>query len=159
VFAGVGLIALMSCAVFGQTPTFGIADVHASAHAANPLMRGGVVRSGVYQIQTATMVDLIGAAYGVGTEKVHGRPSSLELDRFDVDAKVPASTSAEPARLMLQSLLKDRFKLMLHQDSRLLPGFALSVRKGVTPTMKPADGSGSTGCKSTPLDNDADLAA
>jgi uncharacterized protein (TIGR03435 family) len=151
VFAGMAFIVLLSCAVFGQTPTFGIADVHASAPAANSLMRGGVVRSGIYRIQTATMADLIGAAYNVDADKVLGGPSWLELDRFDVYAKVPPSTSADTVRLMLQSLLADRFKLALHKDSRSLSGYALTVRKGVTPKLKPADGSGSTGCKSTPL--------
>ena len=151
VFVGTGLIVLLSCAGLGQTPTFGIADVHASAPAANSLMRGGVVRSGIYRIQTATMVDLIGTAYIVDADKVLGGPSWLELDRFDVYAKVPRSTSADMTGLMLQGLLADRFKLVLHQETRPLPGFALTVRKGVTPKLKPADGSGSTGCKSTPL--------
>src|SRR5215475_4560645 len=95
VFAGAGLVALMSCAVFGQTPTFGIADVHATAPVANSLMRGGVVRSGIYQIQTATMVDLIGAAYNVDADKVLGGPSWLELKRFDVYAKVTPSAAAD----------------------------------------------------------------
>jgi uncharacterized protein (TIGR03435 family) len=146
--AGSGLIVLLSGALFGQAPSFNIADVHASAHVANPVMRGGIIRSGIYQIQTATMVDLIGAAYSIDAEKVLGGPSWLELDRFDIYAKVPPSTSTDTARLMLQSLLKDRFKLVLHKDSSPLPGFALMVRKGVTPKLKPADGSGSTGCKS-----------
>src|SRR5262249_49165164 len=148
VFAGAGLIVLLSGAVFGQAPTFGIADVHASAPnpntAATSLMRGGVVRSGIYQIQTATMVELIGAAYSVDGDKVLGGPSWLELDRFDVFAKVPPSTPADAARMMLQSLLAERFKLVLHKESRPLPGFALTVRKGGTLKLKPADGSGST---------------
>jgi uncharacterized protein (TIGR03435 family) len=159
VFAGVGLIILLSCAVFGQAPTFGIADVHTSAGAANPLMRGGVVRAGIYQIQTATMVDLISKAYNIDADKVLSGPSWLELDRFDVYARVPPATSDDTARLMLQVLLADRFKLVLHKDSRPLPGFALTVRKGGTPKLKPADGSGSTECKSTPLYTDAELAA
>jgi uncharacterized protein (TIGR03435 family) len=104
------------------------------------------------------MVDLIGAAYNVDTDKVLGGPNWLELDRFDVYAKVPPSTSADTAGLMLQALLADRFKLALHKDSRPLPGFELTVRKGVTPKLKRADGSGSSGCKSTPLYTDAELA-
>lgn len=156
---GASLIVLLSCAVFGQVPTFGVADVHASAQVASPFMRGGVIRSGIYQIQAATMVDLIGAAYNMSGDKVLGGPSWLELDRFDVYAKVPPSTSADTARLMLQALLADRFKLALHKDSSPLPGFALSVAKGVTPKLKPAAGSDSSVCKSTPVYTDAELAA
>src|SRR6185436_20183792 len=89
------------------SPEFGIADVHVSAKPnilANPMMQGGVVRNGVYRIQNATMVDLINTAYGIDADKVTGGPSWLELDRFDVLAKVPASTSADTAKLMLQAL-------------------------------------------------------
>jgi hypothetical protein len=35
VFAGTGLIVLLSCAGFGQTPTFGIADVHGRNHSSS----------------------------------------------------------------------------------------------------------------------------
>jgi uncharacterized protein (TIGR03435 family) len=44
------------------------------------------------------MVDLIGAAYNVDGDKVLGGPSWLELDRFNVYAKVPPATSADTAR-------------------------------------------------------------
>jgi uncharacterized protein (TIGR03435 family) len=142
-------------------PQFDIADVHLSPAnpnpAAIPMMQGGVARDGVYRIQTATMVDLIKTAYGVDAEKVQGGPSWLELDRFDIVAKVPASTSADTARLMLQSLLADRFTLVLHEDSRPMPGFALKV--GKAPKLKRASGAGNGGCKSTALYTDAELGA
>src|SRR5215475_6968278 len=123
-------------------PQFDIADVHVSAvsSGANPnMMRGGVMRAGVYQLQTATMVDLIKTAYGIDADKVLGGPSWLELDRFDILAKVPPATSADEARLMLQSLLADRFKLVLHRDSRPTEGFALRVAKGGAANLKRAD--------------------
>lgn len=144
-------------------PQFEIADVHVTAAnpnvAAEPVMQGGVVRAGVYRIQVATMVDLVKTAYGIDADKVLGGPSWLELDRFDILAKVPSSTSADTARLMLQELLADRFKLLLHRDSRPLPGFALTVGKGGAPKLKRSDGSGNSGCKWAFLYTDAELAA
>ncbi len=113
----------------------------------------------IYRIQIATMVDLIKTAYGVDAEKVVGGPSWLELDRYDVFAKGPDPTSQDTARVMLQSLLADRFKLVLHRDSRPLPGFALTMGKGGAPKLKRADGSGSTGCKFTPQLTDAEIRA
>jgi uncharacterized protein (TIGR03435 family) len=139
-------------------PQFEIADVHVStASAANQAMSGGGMRAGIYRIGTATMVDLIKTAYGVDADKILGGPSWLELDRYDVFAKGPDPTSADAARLMLQALLADRFKLVLHRDSRPLPGFALTV--GKTPKLKKADGSGSGGCKFTPQYTDAEFTA
>jgi uncharacterized protein (TIGR03435 family) len=105
------------------------------------------------------MVDLMKTAYDVDAGQVLGGPSWLELDRYEVFAKGPVSTSADAARLMLQALLADRFKLQSHRDSRPLPGFALTVVKAGTPKLKKAGGSGSAGCKWAPLYTEAELRA
>src|ERR1700683_2978598 len=122
-------IALVSAAIFGQgaatPPTFEIADVHVSPHTLTPNLRGGVLRAGRYELRQATMVDLIRTAYGVDADKVLSGPSWLESDRFDVIAKAPPSANAETVKLMLQALLAERFKLVVHADSHALPGFVL----------------------------------
>jgi uncharacterized protein (TIGR03435 family) len=149
-FAGIGFVALLSGAAFGQTPgspaTFDVADVHASARSANPFTSGGVLRGGRYELRKATMVDLIRFAYGVDADKVLGGPSWLETDRFDVIAMAPPSTSPETLKLMLQALLADRFKLTVHMDSKSLPTYALTVGSG-KPKLKEAAGSGNPGCQ------------
>ncbi len=96
------------------------------------------------------MVDLVAAAYGVETDYVLGGPSWLERDRFDVIAKAPATTSKETVKLMLQTLLADRFKLVVHNDSKALPAYVLSVGKGGKPKLKESDDSAPAGCGETP---------
>ena len=153
-FALLVLIGLLLRTAFGQlaptvsTPTFETADVHASAHTTNPnpFMTGGILRGGRYDLRRATMVDLIRIAYGVDADLVLGGPSWLETDRFDVVAKVPPETSPETIKLMLQALLADRFKLVLHNDTKPMPAFVLTLGKG-KPKLKEADGSGNTGCQ------------
>jgi uncharacterized protein (TIGR03435 family) len=147
---GISLIAILSSAVFGQAPapTFELADVHVSPHTLTPNMRGGVLRAGRYEIVTATMVDLIRAAYSIEPDKVLGGPSWLDTDRFDVRAKAPAGATPETAKLMLQALLADRFKLVVHKDAHSLPGFALTVGKGGAPKLRETDGTGE-GCRFT----------
>jgi len=113
---------------------------------------------GRYELTNATMVDLIRAAYNVDADKVLGGPNWLESDRFDVIAKAPPRTSPETARLMLQALLADRFKLILHQDAHPLPAYALSVAKGGH-KLKESDGSGEPGCKATIQQNSGLLAS
>ena len=81
-------------------------------------MRGGALRAGNYEVYYATMVDLIRLAYGVTADKVTGGPNWLEMDRFDVVAKAPPSTTPEAARQMLRTLLADRFTLVVEQASR-----------------------------------------
>ena len=61
-------------------------------------------------------------------------------------AKAPQSTSPENVKLMLQALLAERFKLVVHKDTKPLAGYALTVGKG-KPKMKEAEGTGSPNCQ------------
>ena len=107
---------LIQCAgwlAFGQSsdppPKFEAADVHISPKTANPYPRFSPVHDGRYEVKTATMVDLVRTAYGFDADKVLGGPNWLEMDRFDITAKVPPETTPDALKLMLQSLLEDRF--------------------------------------------------
>ena len=152
-FPYVSSLALLSGAAFSQsteTPsTFALADVHTVAPGPNQFMRGGLMRGGRYELRTATMVDLIKTAYAVDEDNVIGGPSWLESDRFDVVVKVPPTASAETIRLMLQALLADRFKLVVHNGTKPLPEYVLTVGKGRS-KMKEADGTGENGCQGQP---------
>ena len=144
---------LLSIPAFGQSspvnPTFEMADVRVSDRQINVGVSGNAIREGRYQLHNATMVDLIRIAYGVEAEKVAGGPSWLELDRYRVIAKVPAGTSLPDARVMLRVLLADRFKLTVHEDTRPLTAFAMTVIGG-KPKMKEASGGAPPGCQPAP---------
>ena len=152
VFGGTLLASLLSCTASGQPArAFDIADVHVSATFTNPdtFVTGGILRDGRYDLRRATMLDLIGLAWRVDADKVVGGPGWLALDRFDIAARAPQSTSPEMVNLMLQALLADRFQLALHKDTRPLPAFALTTGTG-KPKMKESDGSGRSGCQPQP---------
>lgn len=144
-----GFIAILARVGFGQSseavPKFEIADVHTSAKTANPFVRTGAARGGRYEIRNATMVDLVRIGYGYDADKVLGGPNWLELDRFDVIAKVPADSTLEAQKLMLQALLADRFRLVVHKETKPLPAYVLTA--GKNPKLREADGSGETGCR------------
>ena len=99
-------------------------------------------------MKRASIVDLIRIAYGYPPDRILGGPSWLEMNRFDVIAKVPADTTPETVKPMLQSLLSDRFHLVLHKENRPFPGYALVVNK--KPQLKPADASGTSACRQQP---------
>lgn len=131
-----------------ERPKFEAADVHASAKATGrfgQFVRTSPVRAGRYEIKNATMVDLIHFAYEYDTDKILGGPNWLEMDRFDVIAKVPDGSTPEKRKQMLQALLQDRFQLVVHKDTKPLPTYALVV--GKKPLLKEADGSEQTGCR------------
>lgn len=148
--AGIGLVVLSGSLVFGQDAvTFDAADVHPTPPFLNlngnlEQMGGGLMHGGLYELRRATMLDLIHTAYGLPDDKIVGGPNWLEMNRFDVVAKGPEDMKSSTAKLMLRSLLAERFHLVIHNDKKTLPGFALTVKK---PQLKKSDGSGDSGCK------------
>jgi uncharacterized protein (TIGR03435 family) len=141
---------LLAGVAIGQSADkFEVADVHESAHTRNPFMKGPFVRGGFYEVRTANMADLISVAFGVDYDRVVGGPSWLEMDRFDITAKAPHGLKKDELKPLLKALLEERFKLVVHEDTRPIPAFALTV--GKHPALKKSEGSGDTGCKMNQL--------
>src|SRR5262249_27423463 len=71
-----------------------------------------------------------------------GRPGpNFDVDRFDVIAKADKPATREELRLMLRALLADRFKLVVHTETRTEPIWALVLarRDGTLgPHLRPA---------------------
>jgi len=145
---GAGVAALfLSVPVLGQgtsaRPAFDLASIQPSTRP-QPGMRGGVLRGNRYELRNATMVDLIRTAYNVQPEKISGGPSWLEWNRFDLAALAPENTTPERLREMLKTLLAERFKLMVREDTVTTTALALRV-KG-THKLKESPGAGG-GCQ------------
>jgi uncharacterized protein (TIGR03435 family) len=56
-------------------------------------------------------------------------PKWVTADRFDIEARAEGNPTKDQMRLMMQSLLSERFKLAVHIESRQLPVFALVLEK------------------------------
>jgi uncharacterized protein (TIGR03435 family) len=66
----------------------------------------------------------------------------------------PRDTSRDDLKLMLRSLLVDRFKLVVHSEDKPQPALPHDRPRGASGMksgMKPSDGSGTPGCKAPPL--------
>ena len=81
-------------------------------------------------LRQGTIVDLISLPYDIDNDKILAGPSWLDTARFDVSARAPSGSTPEEAKLMLQTLLAQRFSLKIHKDSKELPGFVLSAGSG-----------------------------
>jgi len=130
----------------GPSPTFTLADVHVSEHSNTYTTRGGMLHGDRYTLRQATMTNLIARAYGVENAHVLGGPAWLDLDRFDIVAQAPRTTSPDDTKLMVRALLAERFKLVAHTDTKSLPAFVLTVGKGA-PKLKQSDASGEPGAE------------
>src|ERR1035438_2275971 len=78
---------------------------------------GPQVRGSTAEYTFMTLRQLVTEAYQVMPFQIVC-PDWFMKDRFDIVAKMPAGSRTEDARLMLQSLLEDRFKLTLHREPR-----------------------------------------
>ena len=87
-----------------------------------------------------TLQMLITLAYGIEDDQIARAPNWLDTDRFDVGAKMDGSVMDQLQKLtkdenklarqrMLQALLADRFKLIIHRETKPLPAYSLLISK------------------------------
>lgn len=74
--------------------------------------------SAVYAPPNATVSSLIAFAYNVLENQVVGGPDWIRWDHFEIDARSAGESSADEKRLMVQSLLEERFGLVVHEEQR-----------------------------------------
>ncbi len=79
--------------------------------------------------ENVTLRDVIESAYDLKEYQLTG-PDWMNSSRFNIAATLPPGTSKENFALMVQTLLKDRFALASHRETKELPAFALTVAKG-----------------------------
>ncbi len=89
---------------------------------------------GLFSATNVQLSVLIGFAYKLTPGQSQSLGSQLSkwasARRFDVQARGPESATKDQMRLMMQSVLADRFKLKVHNEDRQLPIFALVLVKG-----------------------------
>ena len=89
---------------------------------------------------TTGLVAYITFAYKLEPGEVSTQlPKSFPTDTFDIEARAPGNPTEDQMRLMVQSLLADRFKLRVHFEAHEGPVYALTlVRPGHTgPKLRP----------------------
>ena len=146
-FLGVSAIILPAtvAVVLAQTPagpTFEVVSVkpHTSDDQRDMMT---VQPGGRFTVRNEPLRLLIRTAYQLQDDQVVGGPSWLTSDRFDIDAKA-ADDRAFLSQLapMLQALLADRFKLMVHHDTKELPVFAAVLARSdgrLGPQLRPTE--------------------
>ena len=134
-----GLVVACATALSGQQTAFEVASIRENK---SGLTAGGSTSrpGGSYSVTNMTLRSLIWVAYEIPTQRVIGGPNWIDSMRFDIAAKAAGDPDPEMVRVMLKSLLRDRFKLVVREEKRDLPVYALVVarRDGVLgPRMRP----------------------
>ncbi len=137
-----------------MAPSFEVASIRPNKSGA----QGGSssFAAATYNGTNVTLKRVIRLAYSPIQEFVGGA-GWLDSEHFDITAKAEGNPSREQLQLMLRSLLADRFKLVVHKETRDVPAFALtlarsdgklgpSLRRSSTECPEPNQGKGVGGC-------------
>lgn len=93
--------------------------------------RGGSVQftPGKFTGRSLTTRRIILEAYRLTNYQLSGGSGWLDSARFDLDAKAETPANENQLRQMLQTLLSERFKLVVHREAKDMPVYALVVAK------------------------------
>jgi uncharacterized protein (TIGR03435 family) len=86
---------------------------------------------------TPGRLDLVGAplrmvvalVFPLGQGRVFGWPDGIDAERYTISAKMPDGASLAARQVAIRNLLKDRFKLVTHQETRELPVYNLVLAR------------------------------
>ena len=87
---------------------------------------------------------LVAYAYDIPVNRLSGIPNTMGENVYDIEATgtIPAGPSVrarkDQIRMMLQTLLADRFKMAIHKETKEMPVYALVVARG-GPKLQKAD--------------------
>lgn len=112
----------------GQAPAFEVSSIKVHTSSGINERSGIDERPSVVRVENLPLKALIETAYGVRDYQLSG-PSWIETARYDVVAKPPAGVTQSQLRPMLQSLLAERFKLVLHHESKDMGIYDLMLAK------------------------------
>jgi uncharacterized protein (TIGR03435 family) len=115
-----------------KTPSFEVASIKQNINQ-NPAWRLNFTPDGV-SARDVTLLWTLSEAYGVrDLSLTSGGPAWIDEKRFDIEAKYDVSLYPDLSRQqrmeMLQQLLADRFKLVVHHEAKDFPLYALVVVK------------------------------
>lgn len=108
-------------------PEFEVTSIRRSK-SDQPSLIGGEGR-GRYRATNVPIVLLIRMAYGIDDYQLVGAPDWISSERYDIEAKMDGSESQEQG-LLLQEMLKDRFKLKVHGEAKEVSVYFLVPSKG-----------------------------
>jgi uncharacterized protein (TIGR03435 family) len=113
-------------------PAFDVASVKLHQPGADDEREGRIdVSPGSLSMRGVRLLRAIRWAYDVQVSQIVG-PDWLDCISLDIIAKAGNGVGTDQLRLMLRTLLADRFKVSLHRETREIQSAVLTVAKGGT---------------------------
>jgi len=122
--------ATQSISFAAQVSDFEVASVKPVNPPAGPHTVSLIINHGRLNIEAAELRQIVGLAYAIQRVRVLGGPEWADSDQFDVVAKAESADSTrDEIRSMLQTLLAQRFKLVVHRQMKEVPAYSLLLGK------------------------------
>jgi len=138
------IFAFALCAAFAQSsqPAFEAVSVKPSTPQSVRMFDGGpgTHDPGMISYSRATLNDLLTQAFGLDDSEQISGPPWLATERYDVVAKIPKDTTKEQFRMMMRTLLEERFKLTVHHLTKDFPVYELVAAKNGPKLKESGDG-------------------
>lgn len=128
---------LLAGAGLAQPPRFEVAAIHPGKIEDLETPSGCATSPGLMRCTNVTLKRCITGAYGILPDRVLGGPDWIDTDRFQITARPPRSSDDKGMMAMLQTLLAERFKLVLHKEWRRGETMILGLAEG-GPKLQPA---------------------
>jgi uncharacterized protein (TIGR03435 family) len=108
-------------------PSFEVVTVRPSEHEVGPDYNNQIAYSPTaFAARNVTLKRLIAEAWRCQLNQVVG-PPWLDRNEYDIAARLPVGATAEQIPLMLRGLLADRFQLKVHDETRQMRVYELTV--------------------------------
>jgi uncharacterized protein (TIGR03435 family) len=112
-----------------DSPRFDVAAIHLSDPRGLAGISGCQTTIGLMRCINVTLKRCIVGAYRIGADRVVGGPNWIDTDRFQITGKTDQPLGDKGLMEMLQTLLAERFKLVLDRKSRPSETMILGVAK------------------------------
>jgi uncharacterized protein (TIGR03435 family) len=153
------LLFLLALPLGAQAPAFDVASLKPSPPPPGDLINInlGRVQHGELTMVNVSLADILRFAFTISNDQQIAGPDWIRNKsiRFDILAKAPPDTPDEQIRLMLQTLVRERFHFTYHREPRELSFMALAIGKQGSKLAAAEEGAEHPRNKSWPYDIDS----
>jgi len=121
------LLALLLAQSPPSRPTFEVASIKRNTSVSDAARVNAQV--GRLTVTNNPLRNIIRNAWGLQAFQIVGGPDWINNDRWDIVAKAEGNPQGPQMLAMVQNLLADRFKLVVHRETRDMPIYALVLAK------------------------------
>ena len=126
---------------------FEVVAIHASDPKELGAPSGCLTSPGLMRCSNVTLKRCIVGAYGVLPDRVLGGPDWIDTDRFNITGRAEQPVRDKALMSMLQALLAERFKLVLHRETESAETMVLVLEVAANGPKFPPAGDGDTSWK------------